>query len=948
MKTILRILALAIAGSSLGVSGVTAYELRWSNHQTDLPVAHSAVCTLLVSAGVGSTITPGWRLVWSGSLDPGTSVEPIADHSIERIATVCSTATSVSRADIVGHTQGVHSCRLTEGGGDSLRLLLRIPGGSQLRFRFLPSIDESWSGPGTDEVTVNRGTLVSLPPVIGDVVIALDGSSRILRVKGFNLQSVERARIVSWDDMRRSDVAFRMDGTELNVVLPAEGPTDRARLELVSQNGQTDAVALDLSAGPTPPITTPNQILIRFRSGEVEPAPGSVEGTIDAFTFSRQETKEELVVAGIHRLDRLLPWFRHQDVNATNLLGEPVTLEDLADLYVATLDVGRSSAEAKSVLDSRPAFQYVCENRGAVITMHIPNDNYFGVQWGLHNTGQVICTRTPTSDADINAPVAWDKTEGGPTVPVAVLDTGIDNTHVEFEGRVQIGPGQTFVSPAVPNAFDDDPEKHGTAVAGIIGATGDNVAGLAGVDWHVPLKAVKVLDETGFGLPAWVGQGIDWARINSVPILALALGFQEGQAGLQALNDICFNAFQQGHFLVAAMGNGNLAERIYPAAFAKRAYGVGAVWIDGQRWRDETIFPGGEAGSNFGAWIDVVAPGGRMIVTTREGPDGYYSLDDCDVFPNSPDAMAFGGTSAAVPVVAGVAALLRSVPITPGAVLLGEDLEQIMNITAKRTGPWNQNVGWGIVNAQQAIAFIDPASRVVRQGSIGYQGSQGPLTIIDSMDVVRTFKNVPGLPATYNCTDCKRYRLRGPGIFQSGFVPPPVVWTRSSGTEGWKDTLVFDYQEEVRWARVVDPPSSLAALFETFVFRVPGFGWFPKPPQEARIAFTAIGASNLVAVGDLESQEAFSLNVSPNPVSSGSTLSLVVPRQEAIVLEIVDVSGRRIAKLVDEVIQAGRYQYKWDGGSRDGRRAPAGVYFVRARVGGATQTMKLVLLGGAP
>src|SRR2546428_4434995 len=127
--------------------------------------------------------------------------------------------------------------------------------------------------------------------------------------------------------------------------------------------------------------------------------------------------------------------------------------------------------------------------------------------------------------------------------------------------------------------------------------------------------------------------------------MSLSVDQYAGEDTLRALDDACLTAFEAGMLLVASSGNvptfdGNdQFTGLYPAAFPKRVFAVGAMLPDGQRWRDRNINPGycdGQGNgqclaSNYGTWLDVLAPGGRFIVTTKNGPDSYYTLDGCNL-----------------------------------------------------------------------------------------------------------------------------------------------------------------------------------------------------------------------------------------------------------------------------------------------------------------------------
>ncbi len=139
-----------------------------------------------------------------------------------------------------------------------------------------------------------------------------------------------------------------------------------------------------------------------------------------------------------------------------------------------------------------------------------PNDSSYNILYGLHNTGQ----SGGTSDADIDAPEAWDITTGDSSVVVAVIDTGVQYDHPDLAANMWTNPGE------IPgNSIDDDANGyvddiygidtangdsdpmddngHGTHVAGTLGAVGDNGTG---VNWDTRLMALKYLDSSGNGL----------------------------------------------------------------------------------------------------------------------------------------------------------------------------------------------------------------------------------------------------------------------------------------------------------------------------------------------------------------------------------------------------------------------------------------------------------------
>jgi subtilisin family serine protease len=120
-----------------------------------------------------------------------------------------------------------------------------------------------------------------------------------------------------------------------------------------------------------------------------------------------------------------------------------------------------------------------------------PNDPFFGLEYALDNTGQ----DGGTPDADIDAPEAWDIERGRAEVVIAILDSGIDYTHPEFQGQLVMGYD-------IYNRDDDpkDDHGHGTHVAGIVAAAADNAVGVAGAAPGCKLMPIKVVGRDGKGV----------------------------------------------------------------------------------------------------------------------------------------------------------------------------------------------------------------------------------------------------------------------------------------------------------------------------------------------------------------------------------------------------------------------------------------------------------------
>lgn len=215
---------------------------------------------------------------------------------------------------------------------------------------------------------------------------------------------------------------------------------------------------------------------------------------------------------------------------------------------------------------------------------------------------------------------AWDVTQENTGMTIAIVDTGVQLSHPDL--KPNLVKGVNLIQPSLP---PEDDNGHGTNVAGIIGAVGNNDRGVAGMLWKTRMMPIKALEADGSGDEQKLGEGIRYAVDHGAKIVVLSLGLNKYSA---YLSDIVKYAEERDVLLVAATGNeGNRVK--YPAAYPT-VLAVGGVTENGQ------IDPR----SNTGLEIDVVAP--WNVFTTGLG--GSYENKD--------------GTSMAAPQVAAAAALI--------------------------------------------------------------------------------------------------------------------------------------------------------------------------------------------------------------------------------------------------------------------------------------------------
>lgn len=278
-------------------------------------------------------------------------------------------------------------------------------------------------------------------------------------------------------------------------------------------------------------------------------------------------------------------------------------------------------------------------------THFIPNDQYFWPhQWALLNTGLF---RDGTKDADMKAHMAWDINTGTKNVTIAVVDTGIDSSHPDLFNNVV--PGRNTVANP-DNNFTMDDFGHGTHVAGIIGAVGNNSLGVAGVMWNVRLMPVKVCGADGDCLISDIAGGVTFAVDNGADILNMSLGtFPPGAANPITLQNAISYANSFGVLVIASAGNesnNNDILPVYPASYSfPNVIAVGAT-----DQNDRLV-----EFSNFGSSVHVAAPGANILNTM--GPNLVAGLCTASEFPGYDYC---DGTSMAAPHVAGLAGLIYS------------------------------------------------------------------------------------------------------------------------------------------------------------------------------------------------------------------------------------------------------------------------------------------------
>ena len=386
-----------------------------------------------------------------------------------------------------------------------------------------------------------------------------------------------------------------------------------------------------------------------------------------------------------HNVESLHPLFPY--------LARPSLNPNLKCIYLLRFALDASLETLKAAYEQSPFVEGVEYNylRPTLADPVFPNDPKYPEQWSL-----------PL----MKLPQAWAIEKGNREVVIAIIDSGIDYRHDDLAPKVWINPGE-----APDNGLDDDgngyvddiygwdftdapnlqaegdyiegdsepidESGHGTHVAGIAGAMPNNGIGIAGVAWECPLMAIRAGLSLGGSSRMQdddSAAAIVYAADNGASVINMSWGSEHRSFVIQDAIDY---AYARGVVLVAAAGNSQKPEAIFPAAYRK-VIAVASTEQNQQRFYQ----------SNFGAAIDIGAPG-NVILSTQI--NNQYRL--------------LTGTSMASPHVAGVAALMLAK--RPG--LTHEEVRHILINTADPVHREDSDeldekfVGAGTVNAERAL-----------------------------------------------------------------------------------------------------------------------------------------------------------------------------------------------------------------------------------------------------
>lgn len=421
---------------------------------------------------------------------------------------------------------------------------------------------------------------------------------------------------------------------------------------------------------------------------------------------------------GAYDFQRMFP---HHVVPPRERYGENGrVIPDLSTIYTFKYMTQLSLEYVINKLIQTGLFEYV-EPYYLPRPLFIPNDPNYGSQWHLPK---------------INAPLAWDYSQGSPSVVVAITDTGVLYTHNDLSPNILVNTGET-----PNNGFDDDGNgyvddyygwdfgdndnnplpgsaDHGTHVAGCASAATNNGIGVAAPGFSCKILAVKIENSQGQLVGGY--QGIVYAADRGANFINASWGSTYYSSLGQ---DVIDYALSKGSMVICGAGNNGNTDMFYPAAYD------GAIAVASTNSNDQK-----SNFSSYGFWVDICAPG-ELITST--------------VFNNS--YAAYSGTSMASPVMAGCAALIKSYftsysnfQAVARAKATAYDIYPLNPLSYKyRLGAGRVDIGNAL--SQPAKAYVEMIAKKITSNTSSYLPG-------DTLSIVGIFQNYLSQSGTVTCS----------------------------------------------------------------------------------------------------------------------------------------------------------------------------------------------------
>ncbi len=644
---------------------------------------------------------------------------------------------------------------------------------------------------------------------------------------------------------------------------------------------QCVSLAQNLAAPGAKPVVVPGTLYVKFNHARFVDLSGATEKR-----------------TGIKEVDALL-----DKIGATNLVKfNPDPTPDKIDIkygfdrtYSVHFDGEYTPRQVCDMFASLSTVRQVSP-RFIFQKTYSPNDEHLGSQWYLDK---------------MNVKLAWNATKGDASVIIAVLDDGVNYNHEDLAPNIATNPGEMgndsqgndkrsngkdddgdgykdnwrgwdFIAGGIwdkPKTWraDNDPippqpnDSHGTHVAGCASAKADNSIGLAGIGFNclvMPIKTGDSLNQLAAGYDA-----IYYAAVKGAKIINCSWGgeltFQDDIDYAQSVIDA---VTERGSLVVASSGNkgtDNDNKPFYPAS----CYDVLSV---GATKSDDKV----QGFSNYGNSVDVYAPGGNIFTVGYPGNSSYI--------------LTFGGTSAASPLVAGVAGLVAAkYPNWTPKFILRQIVETCDNVV----NPANRTKFWGRVNAYNAVSQPSYPGLVVNDEIFMVDGEEnGELYYINKKYKVEVnFTNVVASGTGISVTllnDPDYYIVHTPSVATLGSM---AELEKKSGTFYFtrgnevREKTYFPYQQYVRLFFYATDAKKYKDTLWLDINIVGDETWIEESVKEPAELGLKVG------------------NLFPNPANEKMSLPLELAEQGEYTLVVKDMLGRVAYRTSEKVYVSGTH-----------------------------------------